>query len=186
MVLEIRSEEEFHRLINDRRYKASIVKFFAPWCKPCQSIGPVFDQLAREHHQIQFLAVNVDSFPLLAALNDVHALPTFCVFGNGAKIHENIMGIKHEDLHRVVKKFSHDQHQHQHHYSSYDHYDHSANRGHENHHNTYANNHHHYSHRDHPYQHEQHHYANKQHHYNDGVHYKSSKSKDILKKCVIL
>ena len=182
MVLEIRSEEEFHRLINDRRYKASIVKFFAPWCKPCQSIGPVFDQIAREHHQIQFLAVNVDSFPLLAALNDVHALPTFCVFGNGAKIHENIMGIKHEDLHRVVKKFSHDQHQH--HYS-YDHYDHSANRGHENHHNTYANNHHHYSHRDHPYQHEQHHYANKNH-YNDDVHYKSSKSKDILKKCVIL
>lgn len=179
MVLEIRSEEEFHRLINDRRYKASIVKFFAPWCKPCQSIGPVFDQIAREHHQIQFLAVNVDSFPLLAALNDVHALPTFCVFGNGAKIHENIMGVKHEDLHRVVKKFSHDQHQH--HYS----YDHSTNRGHENHHNTYANNHHHYSHRDHPYQHEQHHYANKNH-YNDDVHYKSSKSKDILKKCVIL
>lgn len=47
--------------------------FSAPWCQPCQSFGPVMDQVASV---IPVIKVNVDYETDLAARANVRSVPT--------------------------------------------------------------------------------------------------------------
>ena len=50
-----------------------IMYFSAPWCQPCQSFGPVMDQVASV---IPVIKVNVDYETDLAARANVRSVPT--------------------------------------------------------------------------------------------------------------
>lgn len=102
MVIEISNENEFYQRINNRHFKATIVKFYAKWCNPCQVIAPFFEQLSFKYPDLQFLAVDIELFRILAAYNGVYAMPTFCVYKNGVKTQDSILGAKRDDLERIV------------------------------------------------------------------------------------
>lgn len=106
MITEIQNENEFYRCINDRRYKATIVKFYTNWCPPCKSIKQFFEELSFQYSDLQFLAVDIDSFRILAGYNGVHAMPTFCFYKDGTKTSDNILGAKRDELARVIHFYS--------------------------------------------------------------------------------
>jgi thioredoxin len=61
-----------------------IVDFWAPWCGPCQQMGPVFEKLAEQYQDsIRFVKVNTDEQPQLAAQFQVTSLPTTALFYQG-------------------------------------------------------------------------------------------------------
>ena len=60
-----------------------LVDFYADWCGPCQMLGPVLQQLAREVPNARIVKVNVDQNPELAANYRVDSLPTLMVFRDG-------------------------------------------------------------------------------------------------------
>lgn len=114
MVHEVRSEEEFHHSVNDRRFNATIVKFHAQWCDPCKGIKPLFHQLSRQHPNLKFVSVDIDSFRMLTAMNGVNAMPTFLVFKNGMKTNDIITGAKHDALVKVAHKYAVNSNQYNH------------------------------------------------------------------------
>lgn len=69
-----------------------LVDFWAPWCGPCQIMGPVVQELAGElDGKVKVGKVNVDENNQLAAQYGVMSIPTFAVFKNG-KIAAQAMG----------------------------------------------------------------------------------------------
>jgi thioredoxin 1 len=60
-----------------------VVDFWAEWCGPCKMLSPVLEDLAAEHPEITFAAVDSDAYPDLSVRYDVMSVPTVLVFRDG-------------------------------------------------------------------------------------------------------
>lgn len=73
-----------------------LVDFWAPWCGPCQMVGPTIDELAHEYHgKVKVGKVNVDEAGGVAGRYGVQSIPTVMVF-SGGKIVQQMVGAKHK------------------------------------------------------------------------------------------
>ena len=70
--------------------KLTLVDFWAPWCGPCQLMGPVIDELATEMTTVKIGKVNVDENPATAGAYGIMSIPTIKVFKAGQVVKEFI------------------------------------------------------------------------------------------------
>ncbi len=72
--------------------KPVIVDFWAPWCGPCQYIGPILERLhVQAGGKWKLVKVNVDEMPVLAQKFGIRSIPTIKAFYKGKEI-GSIMG----------------------------------------------------------------------------------------------
>ena len=82
-------EEE---VVKASQEKPVIVDFWAPWCGPCQYIGPVLERLhAQAGGKWKLVKVNVDEMPILAQKFGIRSIPTIKAFYKGQEV-DTIMG----------------------------------------------------------------------------------------------
>ena len=71
-----------------------LVDFWAPWCGPCQTLGPVIEQIAAEQEgQAVVAKVNVDEARDLAIRYGIRSIPTLIVFRDGQPV-ERLTGVQ--------------------------------------------------------------------------------------------
>jgi thioredoxin 2 len=64
-----------------------VVDFSAQWCGPCKAMAPAYERVASElEPQIQFLKVDTEAAPELAARYNIRSIPTLILFQNGAEV----------------------------------------------------------------------------------------------------
>ena len=82
------------------------VDFWAPWCGPCQMIGPIVEELSTEYtaQQIKIVKVDVDQNQETAGKYQVMSIPTFLVFKNGEVADKLIGGVQKEKLKEMIEK----------------------------------------------------------------------------------
>ena len=61
---------------------ATIVDFWAPWCKPCEAIAPILEALAADHG-LGLVRVNIDEHLGVPSRYGVLSLPTVILFEDG-------------------------------------------------------------------------------------------------------
>jgi putative thioredoxin len=73
-----------------------VVDFWAEWCGPCQTLGPMLENLAQEAQGgFRLAKLNVDQNPNLALRYGVHSIPIVKAFRNGEIVAE-FVGVQPE------------------------------------------------------------------------------------------
>lgn len=65
-----------------------ILDFWAEWCGPCKTFGPIFDHMAETHTDVFFGKVNTEESKDLAEAFQIRSIPTLMAFIKGELVFE--------------------------------------------------------------------------------------------------
>jgi thioredoxin 1 len=74
-----------------------LVDFWATWCRPCQMVAPILEELTQEYSgKLTIAKMDVDQNAQTAGKFHVMSIPTMIVFKEGKPV-ANIVGFKPKD-----------------------------------------------------------------------------------------
>ena len=74
--------------------KPVLVDFNADWCGPCQMLGPILEEVAKNQEDTKIVSINIDENEDLATQYNVYSIPCLVVIekGNETKRRVGFMG----------------------------------------------------------------------------------------------
>ena len=81
-----------------------IVDFWAPWCGPCQSFGPIYEELSEQHDNVVFAKVNTEDQQELGARFQIRSIPTLMLFREQIILYQEAGALGKADLAKLVEQ----------------------------------------------------------------------------------
>ncbi len=104
------TEETFEQTIDDN--DIVLVDFWAEWCGPCKTFGPIYEEASQQHEDVVFGKVDTESHPQLAASFGIRSIPTLMAFRDNVLIFNQagaLPGAALEDLIGQIKALDMDE-----------------------------------------------------------------------------
>lgn len=93
------NEQNLEEVINNNDFV--IIDFWAPWCGPCQSFLPLYEETSEKYDNIVFAKVNTEEEQNIAAHFQIRSIPTLMIFRDQIVIYSQpgaLMGSQLEEL----------------------------------------------------------------------------------------
>lgn len=85
----------------------ALVDFWAAWCGPCRTVGPVVEELAGEYKdKIKIAKLNVDDNKQTPSKYGVKGIPTLMLFKNGQVIDQIVGAVPKNRIKDMLDKVS--------------------------------------------------------------------------------
>lgn len=85
--------------------KPALVDFWAAWCGPCRTVGPVVEQLADEYAgQVKVCKLNVDDNKQTPTTYGVRGIPTLMLFKEGQMVDQIVGAVAKERIKELIDK----------------------------------------------------------------------------------
>lgn len=99
------TDEDFDKEVSEFEGVA-LVDFWAPWCGPCQMLGPIIEELVDDFDEgVKICKVNVDEQGGLAQKYEIMSIPTVYIFKDG-DIVEQIVGAQAKTTYKeAIQKY---------------------------------------------------------------------------------
>ena len=95
------TKDNFDAIVNQNE-KRVLIDFWAPWCGPCQMVGPIIEEIANERDDIIAGKINVDEEMELAKKFRIVSIPTIIVMENGEKAASSVGYKPKEDILKLL------------------------------------------------------------------------------------
>ncbi len=82
-----------------------LVDFWATWCGPCRTMGPVIDTVAAEYEgKVKVMKCNVDENPLTPSKFGIRSIPTLLLFDKGEVVDRLVGAAPRGQVDTLLKK----------------------------------------------------------------------------------
>jgi len=79
-----------------------IIDFWAPWCGPCRSFAPIYDEMSEQFPDVVFAKVNTEDQQDLGAQFQIRSIPTLLVFREQIIIYQEGGALPKERLSKLI------------------------------------------------------------------------------------
>ena len=79
-----------------------LLDFWAQWCGPCRSFGPIFEAASERYPDVVFGKVDTEAQPQLAAGFSITSIPTLMAFRDGVILFAEPGALRANDLDHLV------------------------------------------------------------------------------------
>jgi thioredoxin 1 len=85
----------------------ALVDFWAAWCGPCRTVGPVVEELAGEYSgKVKIAKLNVDDNKQTPSKYGVKGIPTLMLFKNGAVVDQIVGAVPKTKIKDMLDRIS--------------------------------------------------------------------------------
>lgn len=82
----------------------TLVDFWAEWCGPCKTFGPIFEEASNIHPEITFGKVDTEAEQELSAKAGISSIPTLMIFRDGILLFSQAGALPAPALNELIEK----------------------------------------------------------------------------------
>lgn len=81
-----------------------LIDFWAEWCGPCKTFGPIFEELSNTHTDIAFAKVDTEAEQTLAAQFGIQSIPTVAAFRENVLVFAQPGALPADAMEELIKQ----------------------------------------------------------------------------------